>query len=101
MLKNLRARTFADLSVEVECPNRSTHLADGRRSATALLPRSSPSAAEAASRAGARLAFTYQNHAMARRVVPLAESVGAEITVPCDVADGDEIDAAFDSIADS
>ncbi|GIS66099.1 MAG: hypothetical protein CM1200mP4_4470 [Rhodospirillaceae bacterium] len=49
-------------------------------------------AAEAASRAGARLGFTYQNHAMARRVVPLAESVGAEITVPCDVADGDEID---------
>ena len=57
-------------------------------------------AAEAASRAGARLAFTYQNHAMARRVVPLAESVGAEITVPCDVADGDEIDSAFDSIAE-
>ena len=57
-------------------------------------------AAEAASRAGARLAFTYQNHAMARRVVPLAESVGAEIIVPCDVADGDEIDSAFDSIAE-
>ena len=57
-------------------------------------------AAEAASRAGAQLAFTYQNHAMARRVVPLADSVGAEITIPCDVADGDEIDSAFDAIAE-
>ena len=56
-------------------------------------------AAEAASRAGARLAFTYQNHAMERRVVPLAESVGAEITVPCDVAEDAEIDYAFDVIA--
>ncbi len=57
-------------------------------------------AAAAASRAGARLAFTYQNHAMARRVVPLAESLGAEITIPCDVADGDEIDSAFDTISE-
>ena len=55
-------------------------------------------AAEAASRAGARLAFTYQNQAMARRVVPLAESVDAEITIPCDVAQSDSIDSAFDTL---
>ena len=56
-------------------------------------------AAAAASRAGARLAFTYQNEAMARRVVPLAESVGAEATIPCDVAQSGEIDTAFESLS--
>ena len=56
-------------------------------------------AAEAASRAGARLAFTYQNQAMARRVVPLAESVDAEITIPCDVAQSVSIDSAFDTLS--
>lgn len=36
---------------------------------------------------GAELAFTYQNAAIERRVRPLAESVGSDIIVPCDVED--------------
>ena len=42
--------------------------------------------ARAAREAGAELAFTYQNDMMAKRVVPLAESLGSGITMPCDVS---------------
>ena len=35
----------------------------------------------------AELAFTYQNDMMAKRVVPLAESLGSTITMPCDVGE--------------
>lgn len=44
---------------------------------------------------GAELAFTYQDKALERRVRPLAESVGAEIIVPCDVTDDASMDACF------
>lgn len=47
---------------------------------------------------GAKLAFTYQGDAFGRRAVPLAESVGSEIIVPCDVSDIDSVDAAFSEI---
>src|SRR5215468_10538614 len=36
---------------------------------------------------GASLAFTYQGDALSRRVKPLAQSVGAECILPCDVED--------------
>ena len=36
---------------------------------------------------GAELAFTYQGEALAKRVKPLAESVGSEMVLPCDVED--------------
>ena len=42
--------------------------------------------ARAAREAGADLAFTYQNETMGKRVVPLAESLGSTIAIPCDVA---------------
>ena len=44
---------------------------------------------------GAELAFTYQGEALGSRVRPLAESVGAPLVLPCDVADDASIDAAF------
>jgi enoyl-[acyl-carrier protein] reductase I len=47
---------------------------------------------------GAKLAFTYQGEAFGRRAVPLAQSVGSEIIVPCDVADLASVDSAFDEI---
>ena len=50
---------------------------------------------------GAELAFTFQGDALAKRVRPLAESVGSTIVVPCDVADDASIDAAFDAIGQS
>jgi enoyl-[acyl-carrier protein] reductase I len=44
---------------------------------------------------GAEIAFTYQGEALEKRVRPLAESIGADIVLPCDVADEASIDAAF------
>ncbi|MHC8507957.1 MAG: enoyl-ACP reductase FabI [Rhodospirillales bacterium] len=51
--------------------------------------------ARAAAAHGARLAFTYQGDTLAKRVRPLAESVGAEIIHPCDVEDDAGLDALF------
>jgi enoyl-[acyl-carrier protein] reductase I len=47
---------------------------------------------------GAELAFTYQGEAFGRRAVPLAESVGSKIIVPCDVSDLDTVDNVFSEI---
>ena len=47
---------------------------------------------------GADLAFTYQGDAFGRRAVPLAESVGSEIILPCDVLDLNSVDSVFDAI---
>ncbi len=47
---------------------------------------------------GAELAFTYQGEAFGRRVAPLAESVGAEHVLDCDVEDIESVDAVFDAL---
>ena len=47
---------------------------------------------------GAEMAFTFQGDALEKRVRPLAESVGANLVLPCDVADEAGIDAVFDRI---
>jgi len=47
---------------------------------------------------GAELAFTYQGDGFAKRVKPLAESVGSNIVLPCDVSDDGSIDAVFSAI---
>ncbi len=44
---------------------------------------------------GAELGFTYQGDALAKRVIPLAESVGSKIVVPCDVTDESSMDDVF------
>lgn len=54
--------------------------------------------AQAAHEAGADLAFTYQGDALKKRVCPLAESVGSDIMVPCDVTDMKSVDEAFENI---
>jgi enoyl-[acyl-carrier protein] reductase I len=56
--------------------------------------------AEMAAASGAELAFTYQGDALEKRVKPLAEKVGANIVVPCDVTDEASVDAAFKAIED-
>ena len=47
---------------------------------------------------GAELAFTYQGDALAKRVKPLAESIGSKIVLPCDVEDIATVDAVFDAL---
>ncbi len=44
---------------------------------------------------GAELAFTYQGEAFGKRVRPLAESLGFDLLLPCDVEDLDTVDAVF------
>jgi enoyl-[acyl-carrier protein] reductase I len=48
--------------------------------------------------AGAELAFTYQSDAIARRVKPLAASVGSDFVLPCDVTDTESLDNVFAAI---
>ncbi|WP_417514312.1 enoyl-ACP reductase FabI [Minwuia sp.] len=43
--------------------------------------------ARAVSDEGAELAFTYQGDALKKRVVPLADSIGCDFVMPCDVTD--------------
>ncbi|MBQ7567913.1 enoyl-ACP reductase FabI [bacterium] len=49
--------------------------------------------AQAAHREGAELGFTYLNDALAKRVTPLAQSLGSDLILPCDVNDDQQIDA--------
>jgi len=48
---------------------------------------------------GASLAFTFQGEALEKRVRPLAEQVGSEIVVPCDVTDAASMDHLFSEIS--
>jgi enoyl-[acyl-carrier protein] reductase I len=57
--------------------------------------------AQHCAKAGANLAFTYQNDMLAKRVQPLAETLGSELTVPCDVSVEGGIDTAMDTLAKS
>jgi enoyl-[acyl-carrier protein] reductase I len=47
---------------------------------------------------GAELAFTYQGDALGKRVKPLAESLNADLILPCDVEDIASVDATFSAI---
>ncbi|MGV6849965.1 MAG: enoyl-ACP reductase FabI [Marinibacterium sp.] len=56
-------------------------------------------AARALHEAGAELAFTYQGEAFGKRLLPLAESIGSDFMVDCDVTDDASLEAAFDQLA--
>ncbi len=47
---------------------------------------------------GARLGFNYLGETLERRVRPLAEEVGSDLVVPCDVGDDDQVSATFEEI---
>ena len=47
---------------------------------------------------GAELAFSYQGEALKKRVGPLAEQVGSDFLIECDVSSMDAMDAAFAEI---
>lgn len=50
---------------------------------------------------GAELAFTYQGDGMAKRVRPLAESLGASLVLPCDVENLASVDEVFRQLKDA
>ena len=51
--------------------------------------------AEAVAKQGAEIAFTYQGDALEKRVRPLAEKVGSNIIIPCDVSSDEAIEKTF------
>ena len=48
---------------------------------------------------GAELAFTFQGDALGKRVRPLAESVGSNLVMECDVTNEQSLDATFATLA--
>jgi enoyl-[acyl-carrier protein] reductase I len=56
--------------------------------------------AKAVAAQGGELALTYQGDALAKRVRPLAEQVGASLVLPADVTDGASLEALFASLAE-
>ena len=51
--------------------------------------------AQACHEQGAELAFTYQGEALGKRVAPLADSLGSDIVLECDVTSAESMDAVF------
>jgi enoyl-[acyl-carrier protein] reductase I len=49
---------------------------------------------------GAELAFTYQGEVFAKRVRPLADSLGSTVVLDCDVTDEASLDGVFAALAD-
>ena len=47
---------------------------------------------------GAELAFTYQGEALGKRVIPLGESVGSNIILPCEVSEASSIKYVIEKI---
>ena len=47
---------------------------------------------------GAEIAFTYQGESLRKRVAPLAESVGSDLVLSCDVEDIASVDAVFEAL---
>jgi enoyl-[acyl-carrier protein] reductase I len=49
---------------------------------------------------GATLGFTYQGEALGKRVRPLAQTLGAELVLPCDVEDIASVDKLFEAVGE-
>src|ERR1700678_764943 len=47
---------------------------------------------------GAQIAFSYQGEAQAKRLKPLAASIGSSIVLPADVESDAQLDAAFSAL---
>jgi enoyl-[acyl-carrier protein] reductase I len=56
--------------------------------------------AKAVAAHGAELAFTYQGEALGKRVRPLAQSVGSDLVLECDVTNEASLDAVFATLGE-
>ncbi len=57
--------------------------------------------AQALGEQGAELAFSYQGESLEKRVRPLAEQVGSDLLIDCDVSSMDALDTAFATCANA
>jgi len=53
---------------------------------------------KAAAAQGAELAFTYQGESLLKRIKPLAQELGSDILIPCDVSNDLGIESAFNEL---
>ncbi|HKL77692.1 MAG TPA: enoyl-ACP reductase [Gammaproteobacteria bacterium] len=51
--------------------------------------------AKAMAEQGAELALTYQNESFLKRVKPLAEEIGADLVLPCDITQEEQVEEVF------
>jgi enoyl-[acyl-carrier protein] reductase I len=49
---------------------------------------------------GGQVALTYQGEALRKRVAPLAQSIGCELVLSCDVGDDASLDAVFETVGE-
>ena len=57
--------------------------------------------AEICNQAGAKLAFTYQSDALLKRLEPLANSIGSDVLIECDVSDPDSVAQTFKKLKEN
>lgn len=57
--------------------------------------------AEAFRREGAEVALAYANEAVAKRVIPLGESIGASLILPCDVRSDEDLATLFSKVKEA
>jgi enoyl-[acyl-carrier protein] reductase I len=57
--------------------------------------------AQALHKEGAELAFTYAGEILESRVRPLAEGIGSQLIMPCDVTNDGDIDSVFDKVKEA
>ena len=57
--------------------------------------------AEICNKAGAKLAFTYQSDALLKRLEPLANSIGSNILIECDVSDPNSVTKTFKKLKEN
>ncbi|HJV66060.1 MAG TPA: enoyl-ACP reductase [Geomonas sp.] len=57
--------------------------------------------AEAYRKEGAEVALAYAGEAVAKRVIPLAESIGITLTIPCDVRSDADLEALFAQLGEA
>jgi enoyl-[acyl-carrier protein] reductase I len=50
---------------------------------------------------GGQVALTYQGETLRKRVAPLADSIGCELVLPCDVTDDASLDAVFETLGEN
>jgi enoyl-[acyl-carrier protein] reductase I len=50
---------------------------------------------------GGQVALTYQGETLRKRVAPLADSIGCELVLPCEVTDDASLDAVFETLGEN
>jgi enoyl-[acyl-carrier protein] reductase I len=81
--------------------NKSSRLMEGKRGLVMGVANDHSIAwgiAKTLARHGAELAFTYQGEAQAKRLKPLAATLGSKIILPGDVEKDEDLDATFDTL---